>query len=198
MLRNNSHDRWFWTWEVRRVFPNGHLDGMVERSTGERISFVIRKLYQRVLWYINWICALILYTLKLTKKYWLTTSKAPSSPVEDYHVLKKVGSDILNEGVCRDKLFPMDHSMYGKLENPFPGLINLGIRRRLANGKNQNETEHWAAALIPATCIPECTHFYSNPWNGSLAVPLVAVFPARPFNNFPWISDLQVKGWKST
>jgi hypothetical protein len=62
--------------------------------------------------------------------------------MEDYHVLKKVGSDILNEGVCRDKLFPMDHSMYGKLENPFPGLINLGIRRRLANGKNQNETEH--------------------------------------------------------
>lgn len=150
MLRNNSHNRWFWTWKVRRVFPNEHLDGMIERSTGERISFVIRKLYQRVLWYINWICALILYTLKLTKKYLLTTSKAASSPVEDYHVLKKVGSDILNEGVCRDKLFPMDHSMYGKLENPFPGLINLGIRRRLANGKNQNETEHWAAALTPA------------------------------------------------
>ena len=61
---------------------------------------------------------------------------------EDYHVLKKVGSDILNEGVCRDKLFPVDHSMYGKIENLFPGLIDLGIRRRLTKGKNQNETEH--------------------------------------------------------
>jgi hypothetical protein len=109
---------------------------------------------------------------------------------------QKVVSGILNEGVCRDKLFPVDHSMYSKLQNPFLDWLIW----ESSGGWRTERTRTRQSTKQPRLSRSLHTRMHSLLFQsvGSLAVSLVAVFPVRPFNNFSWISNLQVKWRKST